>query len=479
MSEASSTYDAVVVGSGPNGLSAAIRLAQEGLQVLVLEAKATPGGGTRTQELTEPVFLHDVCSAVHPTAAGSPFLSTLPLQQHGLEWVHPTYPFAHPLDDGDAAVAERSVEATAKSLGIDRSSYQQLFQQLSAHWTSLSSDVLGRLRIPKHPLITARFGFYGMFSADQLSTMKFSQAKTRALFAGCAAHSILPLEKAFSASFGLVLAASAHAVGWPFAKGGSASITKAMISYLESLGGTVECKQEVRTLKDIPSSRAVLFDLTPRQIARIASNKLPSGYKDKLQDYTYGPGVFKIDWALSEPVPWKNKACRKAGTLHLGGSFEEIASGEKAAWDGKHSETPYVLAAQPSVFDDGRAPEGKHTFWAYCHVPSGSTKDMTDIIEKQIERFAPGFRDTIISKHSMNTKAFEQYNPNYIGGDINGGAQFFKQLFGRPVMKWNPYKIPAEGLYICSSSTPPGGGVHGMCGLHAAETVLKNEFGKA
>ncbi|MEX0720724.1 MAG: NAD(P)/FAD-dependent oxidoreductase [Balneolaceae bacterium] len=477
MTSSTTEFDAIIIGSGPNGLSAAIRLAQEGLRVKILEAKPTIGGGTRTQELTEPGFHHDVCSAVHPTAASSLFFRSLNLEKAGLEWVHPKYPYAHPLKEGKAIAVSKSLNETLAILGKDAKSYKQLYKKFVNNWSLLSEDIFGTLRLPKHPLTMARFGWYGMFSASLLSNAMFDSEDTKALFAGSAAHSILPLNKAFTASFGLVLGASAHAVGWPFAKGGSAAITKALSQVFQTLGGEIETNSEVTSLSDIPSTKTILFDLTPHQIVKIAGNKLSSGYKSKLQHYKYGPGTFKMDWALSEPVPWTNKMCRQAGTLHLGGSFQEIADSEKAAWKGNHHEKPYVLVSQPSIFDDSRAPAGKHTLWAYCHVPNGSEKDMSENIENQIERYAPGFKDTIISKHAMNTRQFETYNSNYIGGDINGGAQFFKQLFGRPVLKWDPYKIPVKGMYICSASTPPGGGVHGMSGFHAAESVLKNKFG--
>lgn len=470
-------YDAVVVGSGPNGLSAAIRMAQHDLKVLVIEAKSTIGGGTRTQEITEPGFLHDICAAVLPTTASSPFLKTLNLENYGLELIQPEIPYAHPLDNGDAAVAWRSLEKTAENLGTDEKSYRNLFAEFSENWKYLSEDVFGRLRIPKHPLLMARFGWYGMLSAKHLSNSLFKLPHSKALFADAAAHSIIPLSNAFSASFGLVLAASAHSVGWPIAKGGTKMVTEAMASLLQDLGGEIQTGAEVRSLNDIPTTKTVLFDLTPRQIAEIIPYNAPAGYLRKLRNYKYGPGAFKVDWALSEPVPWTNEFCRRAGTLHLGGTFDEIAKSEQAVWEGNHPESPYVLVSQPSLFDDTRAPKGKHTLWAYCHVPNGSTRDMTNVIEDQIERFATGFRDTIISKHTMHAKRLESYNANYIGGDINGGAQLFSQLFGRPVLRWDPYHIPETSMYICSSSTPPGGGVHGMCGFHAAQSALKNEFG--
>lgn len=477
MAPKNSEYDAVVIGSGPNGLSAAVRLSQEGLNVLVLEAKSTIGGGTRTQEITEPGFLHDICAGVLPTTAGSPFLNTLNLNQYGLEFIYPDLPYAHPLDHGEAVAVYRSLEKTMAHLAADGKNYEHLFSEFIDHWKFLTEDIYGTLRFPYHPLLMARFGWYGALSAKLLSNSMFKLARTKALFAGCAAHSILPLNRAFTASFGLVLGSSAHTVGWPIAKGGSASVTNALAELLKSQGGSIQTNYEVNSLSDIPEAKAILFDLTPHQIVEIADDQLPSRYKKSLQNYQYGPGSFKVDWALTEPVPWENEDCKKAGTLHLGGTFEEIAEAEQAVWEGKHHDKPYILLSQPSLFDDTRAPEGKHTLWAYCHVPNGSEKDMTEVIENQIERFAPGFKETIISKSTMNTKQFESYNANYLGGDINGGAQFFNQLFGRPVLKWDPYKIPENSMYICSSSTPPGGGVHGMCGYNAAQSVLKNEFG--
>ncbi|MEX2605064.1 MAG: NAD(P)/FAD-dependent oxidoreductase [Gracilimonas sp.] len=470
-------FDAVVVGSGPNGLSAAVRLSQKGLKVLVLEAKSTVGGGTRTEELTEPGFYHDVCAAVLPTTISSPYLKTLALDRFGLEFIHPEIPFVHPFEDGDAIAIYRSLDKTIDQLGEDGTNYQRLYGSIVKNWDALSEDIFGSLRIPKHPLKMARFGWYGAFSAKHLSNSLFNMPKTKAMFAGCAAHSIVPLNKAFTSSFGLVLGAAAHTVGWPVAKGGTGSVSKALTTLLKSLGGTIQTNYPVHSLSDIPPAKTILFDLTPHQIVQIVGNQLPLSYKNALRNYKYGPGSFKMDWALSEPVPWSNEQCRKTGTLHLGGSFNEIAASEQAVWDGNHAEKPYVLVSQPSLFDDTRAPNGKHTLWAYCHVPNGSEQDMTEVIETQIERFAPGFRDTIISRKSINAQAYQNYNANYVGGDINGGAQFFRQLFGRPVFKWNPYKIPDNAMYICSASTPPGGGVHGMPGYHAAQSALKNEFG--
>lgn len=473
---ATDTFDAVIIGSGPNGLSAGILLAQNGLSVKIIEAKDTIGGGTRTEELTEPGFFHDVCSAVHPTGIGSPFLRTLPLQNHGLEWIHPTYPVAHPLDNKDAVIASLSLEDTVQRLGKDGKNYQNLISDFSGHWNKLSRDILGPIRIPHSPLLMAKFGWYGMLSAKLLANSIFDRPALKAYFAGLAAHSILPLENAFTASFGVAFAATVHSVGWPIAKGGSSSITRAMASYFEELGGVIETRRYIRSTEEIDESELIIFDVTPHQIASMAGHELPITLKNKLLKYSYGPGVFKMDFALSEPVPWSNPDCSGAGTLHLGGTLEEISFSESEIWKGRHHEKPFVLVSQPSLFDDSRAPEGKHTLWAYCHVPNGSVYDCSEMIIKQIERFAPGFRDVILSTHTMNSLEYEAYNPNYLGGDINGGAQSFKQLIGRPLFKWDPYKLPVNKRYICSSSTPPGGGVHGMCGYHAATSVLKNEF---
>tara|TARA_R110000868_G_scaffold304437_21_gene565415 strand:- start:46463 stop:47914 length:1452 start_codon:yes stop_codon:yes gene_type:complete len=470
-------FDAVIVGSGPNGLSAGILLAQHGLKVKIIEAEETIGGGTRTKELTEPGFLHDICSAVHPTGIGSPYLRTLPLADFGLEWIHPIYPVAHPLEDGDAMIISKSLEETLSRMGKDSKNYKTLVQSLVDAWDYLSHDLLGPVRIPNHPLSMARFGWYGMHSAKLLANSMFDSTKVKAYFAGLAAHSIVPLEKSFTGSFGLVFAATIHSVGWPIAKGGSASITKALATYFKSMGGMIETGNRISNVSELPSSKTILFDLTPHQIAKIAGRELPQGFKKKYLKYKYGPGVFKMDFALSEPVPWTNSDCSGAGTLHLGGTLNEIAYSERETWKGNHPEKPYVLLSQPSMFDDSRSPKGKHTLWAYCHVPNGSDKDCSEAIINQIERYAPGFRDTIISSHTISAPEFEAYNHNYIGGDINGGAQTFKQLIGRPIFQWDPYKIPAKGMYICSSSTPPGGGVHGMCGYHAAKSALKNEFG--
>lgn len=468
-------YDAVVVGSGPNGLAAAITLAQAELSVLVLEAAETIGGGARSAELTLPGYIHDVCSAVHPLGVGSPFFRTLPLAEHGLEWIHPAAPLAHPFDDGTAAVLERSVEATGKTLGPDAAAYRKLMAPLVDDWDKLAVDLLGPLRLPpRHPLALARFGWHAIPSARRLAERLFEDERARALFAGMAAHSMIPLDQPTTAAFGLVIGILGHAVGWPLPRGGSQRIADALACYLRSLGGEVVTGVRVQSLDELPPARAVLCDVTPRQLLRIAGQRLPAGYRRKLAGYRYGPGVFKVDWALDGPISWQAIECTRAGTLHLGGTLEEMAAAERVVWRGEHPEKPYVLVVQPSLFDATRAPEGKHTAWAYCHVPHGSTFDMTERIEAQIERFAPGFRDLILARSVKSAVAMEQYNPNYIGGDINGGVQDLRQLFTRPVFRLVPYSTPVKGLYICSSSTPPGGGVHGMCGHFAARAALRD-----
>ena len=469
-------YDAIVVGSGPNGLAAAITVAQAGRSVLVLEASDTIGGGARSAELTLPGFVHDVCSAVHPLAVGSPFFSTLPLSEHGLKWIHPPAPVAHPFDDGTAVILERSVETTTEQLGRDGGAYRRLMAPLVADWDKLASEVLGPLRPPRHPLVLARFGLRALRSARGLAESVFEGERARSLFAGLAAHSMLPLERRPTAAFGLLLGASGHSVGWPVPRGGSQNISNALASYLRSLGGEIFTNRNVRSVDDLPVARAVLLEVTPRQLLRIAGSRLPVGYRRKLGGYRYGPGAFKVDWALDGPIPWKAVECARAGTVHLGGTIGEIAASETAVWSGEHPERPYVLLAQQSLFDTTRAPDGKQTAWAYCHVPNGSTFDMADRIEAQIERFAPGFRDCILARNVMSPARLEEYNPNYVGGDINGGVQDLGQLFTRPVFRPVPYSTPARGIYICSSSTPPGGGVHGMCGYFAARAALRRDL---
>jgi phytoene dehydrogenase-like protein len=468
-------YDAVVVGSGPNGLAAAITIQQQGLSVLLVEGKDSIGGGLRSAELTLPGYVHDVCSAIHPLAAGSPFFQKLPLDKHGLEYIYPTFAAAHPFDNGTAAILTSSVKDTALLLGQDERVYLNLIEALVKDWPSMAADVLGPLSFPDHPVAMAQFGLKALQSAKSISK-RFATTKAKGLWGGMAAHSILPLTRSATAAIGLVLMANAHIKGWPIPKGGSQQIANALASYFKSIGGKIETGVYVKSLDQLPSAKAVLFDVTPKQLLEIAGHKFSSVYTWQLNRYRYGMGVFKMDWALDSPIPFITPSCKQAGTIHIGNTFEEIEASEQATWEGKHAEKPFVLLAQQSVFDSSRAPRGKHTAWAYCHVPNGSTMDMTDAIEKQIERFAPGFRDRILMRHSFNTAEMEEHNPNYIGGDINGGAIDLGQLFTRPALRWSPYRTSAKGIYICSSSTPPGGGVHGMCGHHAAKRALSDIF---
>lgn len=468
-------FDAVVVGSGPNGLAAAIALQQQGLSVLIIEGKDEIGGGLRSAELTLPGFVHDVCSAIHPLAIGSPFFNTLPLQDHGLSYVLPDLAAAHPFDDGTAAVLGSSIEETARLLGTDEQAYLKLLKPLVKDWPNIAADVLGPLHFPKHPIAMAKFGLNALTSATFLAK-RFTTKEARGLWAGMAAHSIQPLSNLTTSAIGLVLMAAAHLKGWAIPVGGSKEIANALTSYFISLGGKIETGRFIKSLDELPSSKAVLFDVTPKQLLQIAGHKFSALYKWQLERYRYGMGVFKVDWALDEAIPFTAKEARRAGTVHIGNTLEEITLSEKLSWQGKHAEKPFVLLAQQSLFDSSRAPEGKHTAWAYCHVPNGSVTDMTETIEKQIERFAPGFRERILAKHTMNTAQVEAYNPNYIGGDINGGVIDLGQIFTRPALRSSPYRTSAKGLYLCSSSTPPGGGVHGMCGYHAAKRALKDVF---
>jgi phytoene dehydrogenase-like protein len=465
-------YDAVVVGAGPNGLAAAIALARAGRSVVVLEAADAPGGGCRSAALTLPGFVHDTCSAVHPMAAASPFLRTLPLADHGLEWVHPDVPSAHPLDDGTAAVQERAVDATADALGADAAAYRRLMGPLARHADGLFGDLLGPAGVPRHPLLAARFGWDAVRSARGLADAHFVTPAARALVAGLAAHSVLPLERSPAAAVALMLGLAGHAVGWPFPRGGAQRLSDALVALLRSLGGAVETGRRVATVHDLPPSRAVLLDVTPRQVLALAGHRLSPRLRRRLGRYRYGPGVFKVDWALAGPIPWRAAGCRRAGTVHVGGTFEEIAESEAAVWRGEHPDRPFVLLTQTTPFDPSRAPPGRHTAWGYCHVPHGSRADMTERIERQVERFAPGFRDLVLARHTSDTAAMERHNPNYVGGDITGGVADWWQLFTRPVAALDPYRL-ADGLYICSASTPPGGGVHGMCGYHAARSALR------
>jgi phytoene dehydrogenase-like protein len=464
-------YDAVVVGSGPNGLAAAITLARAGRSVLVFEAASTVGGGARSAELTLPGFIHDVCSAVHPLAAASPFFRSLSLAEHGLEFIQPPVPLAHPFDDGTAALLERTIRATGETLGRDAARYRRLMRPLVSDWPLLEQTLLEPLHVPRHPLALARFGRRAHRSACGLATSLFAGARARGLFAGLAAHSTVPLERMPSAAFGLVLGISGHAVGWPFPRGGAQRIADALASYLHSLGGEIMTGRRVASIDELPPAGVTLCDVTPRQLLQLAGHRLPAGYRRQLARYAYGPGAFKVDWALAGPIPWRAPECGRAGTVHLGGTLEEIAASERAACAGQHSDRPFVLLTQPSLFDPTRAPAGKHTAWAYCHVPHGSTCDMTEQVEMQVERFAPGFRDRVLARHVMSPAALERHNPNLVGGDIGGGANSLRQLFVRPSLRL--YSTPVKGLYVCSSSTPPGGGVHGMCGHAAARRALR------
>jgi phytoene dehydrogenase-like protein len=469
------SYDAVVVGSGPNGLAAAIRLAQAGLTVLVIEAGETIGGGVRSAELTLPGFVHDVCSAIHPLGLGSPFFRQLPLENYGLRWIQPEFPLAHPLDDGRAAVLQRSVADTAREFGRDKAAYERLMTPLVTHWENLASEFLQPLlHLPRHPFRLARFGIHAFKSASGLAWARFAEEPARALFAGLAAHSFLPLEQRPSAAFGLVLGMLGHAVGWPLPRGGSQQIAQVLAAHLRSLGGEIVTHLRVESIGQLPLARAVLLDVTPRQLLRLAGSELPASYRSQLERFRYGPGVFKMDYALDGPVPWTAASCARAATVHVGGTLAEIALSEREVAAGRPPERPFVLLAQPSLFDETRAPEGCHTVWAYCHVPNGSAFDMTERIEKQIERFAPGFRDLVLARHAMNCADMERRNANLVGGDINGGLANLRQLLARPIFGATPYRTPATGIYLCSSSTPPGGGVHGMCGFHAAEAALKD-----
>lgn len=468
-------YDAVIVGSGPNGLAAAITLQQAGLSVLMIEGKDTIGGGLRSAGLTLPGFVHDICSAIHPLAIGSPFFNTLPLEAHGLAYVFPDFAAAHPFDGGGEAVLGQSPEETAALLGADKAAYLNLLKPVIRDWPKIVSDVLGPLHFPEDPVAMTRFGLKAFTSATYLAK-RFKTKEARGLWAGMAAHSMQPLSNLSTSAIALVLMSAAHLKGWPIPVGGSASIANALASYFRAIGGKIETGHYVKTLTELPSSKAILFDVTPRQLLRIAGHRFSSIYKWQLERYRYGMGVFKIDWALDGPIPFTSEKTRRAGTVHIGNTLEEIAASEALCWKGQHSEKPFVLLAQQSLFDSSRAPEGKHTAWAYCHVPNGSVKDMTSAIEQQVSRFAPGFSDLILAKHTMNTAEMEAYNPNYIGGDINGGVIDLGQLFTRPALRSSPYRTSAKGMYICSSSTPPGGGVHGMSGYHAAKRALKDIF---
>ncbi len=464
--------EAHVVGSGPNGLTAAIVLARAGVATTVVEAEATIGGGARSAELTLPGFVHDVCSAAHPMGACSPAFAEFPLADHGLQWIQPPAPLAHPLDDGCAVLLERSVAETAAQLGRDAESYEEVVAPLVARWRNIVPDLLGPLGIPQDPAAFAQFGLRALWPAVLAARTLFREQRGRALFAGIAAHSVLPLEWIASAAVGWVLMIAGHAGGWPVARGGSQAVTNALASYFESLGGKIERERRVRSVDELPRDGLLLLDITPQQFLAMAEQQLPSGYRRRLEGYRYGPGAFKMDWALREPIPWAARECERAGTVHIGGRLEEIAESERAPWQGRHADHPFVLLTQPSLFDETRAPNGRHTAWAYCHVPNGSTVDMTERIESQIERFAPGFQECILARVTATTVDMERQNANLVGGDISGGATTLGQMFLRPTASL--YRTPLRGVYLCSSSTPPGGGVHGMCGYHAARKALRD-----
>ena len=468
-----STHDAVVVGAGPNGLTAAVALARAGCSVLVLEGADEIGGGTRTAELTLPGFRHDVCSACHPMGILSPYLSTLPLAEHGLTWVKPAASVAHPMDDGPAVMLRTSIDETAAGLGDDGRAWRRMVEPFVRRAPALLADALGPLGIPRNPFLLARFGLSSLWSAESVARWRFRGERARALFAGCAGHSILPLDWMFSAAVGLMFSVTGHVEPWPVARGGSDAIAEALASLLKAHGGEIETGRWVRSMDDLPPSKVVLFDTAPTQLASIAGDALPSGYRRRLGRYLYGPGTFKVDWALDGPIPWRDPAVREASTVHVGGTLEEIAAAEAAPWKGEHAEKPYLILVQQSELDPTRAPAGQHTGYAYCHVPNGSTVDRTEAIEAQIERFAPGFRDLILARHKTSPADFEAYNPAYVGGAITGGAAHIWQLFTRPVPRLNPYSTPNPRLFLCSASTPPGGGVHGMNGFHAARAALR------
>ena len=468
------SYDAIVIGSGPNGLAAAITLARAGARVLVVEARATPGGGMRTQEITLPGFRHDICAAIHPLGLASPFFRDLPLARYGLEWILPPVSLAHPLDDGSAVAITRSLDETAAGLGRDAAMWRRLFGPLTEQWQAVLDDLLAPFHLPRHPLLFGAYALPLVAPAALLARALFRGERARAVFAGMAGHSILPLESSPTAAIGLLLTMLAQRVGWPVVKGGSQAIADALVRYVQALGGDVVCGWEVADLAELPPARAYLFDTAPKGLLQIAGDRLPAGYRRQLERYRYNPGVFKIDWALDGPIPWTAEACHRSATVHIGGALEEIAAAERAVWRGEHPDRPFVLLAQQSLFDATRAPAGKHAAWAYCHVPSGSTVDMTDAIERQVERFAPGFRERILSRATRHAAEMETYNPNYVGGDINGGVQDLFQHFTRPSLSLTPYRTPVKGIYICSASTPPGGGVHGMCGYYAAQVVLRD-----
>ena len=463
-------HDALIVGAGPNGLAAAIVIAETGRRVVVFEAADSVGGACRSAELTLPGFVHDVCSAVYPFGLTSPFFQSIPLSEHGLEWIVPPTMLAHPLDDGPAACLYSSVERTSQTLGADEAAYRRVFQPLVRSWPDIKDIVLGPLRWPRHPLALARFGLRALQPAAALARREFSGTQARALFAGLAAHGMLPLEARPTAGIALTLTLAAHVGGWCLPRGGAQRLANALAAHLRSLGGEIVTQTAVRSIDELPPARAVLCDLSPQPLLRIAGHRFPARFQRALARYRYGLGVFKVDWALDGPIPWTDEACRCAGTIHLGGTLEEIAASEREIWRGSHPNRPLVLLSQPTLFDPSRAPHGRHIAWGYCHVPAGSDVDMLTRVEQQVERFAPGFRDRVIARSVRGPADLERQNPNFVGGDIAAGAPTLDQLFTRPT--WRTYSTPARGLYICSASTPPGVGVHGMCGYFAATRAL-------
>ena len=469
-------YDAVIIGSGQNGLAAAIRLQQTGLSTLVVEGAETPGGATKTSELTLPGFQHDVGSSIHPLGVDSPFFRNLPLGEHGLEWIYPEVAFAHPFEDGTAYAAFKDIQKTADQMGEDAGAYKSLFGELLGIWDRIHADILGPLNFPQNLVDFASFGLKAILPAKELVKLFFRNEKTKMFFYGAAAHSTLPLSKVASASFGLVLITLAHKLGWPFPKYGASKIIDALLSYYKSLGGSLQLGFPVKNMRELPVASAYIFDLTPKQLLAIEGTDFPWLYRKRMENYKYGAGIFKMDWALHDAIPFRNEVCKKAGTVHFGYSSREIELSEKVIQNNGIVKAPYVLLAQHSPFDPNRAPAGKHTAWAYCHVPHGSDVDMTDEIENQIEKAAPGFKDCIIARATHTTSQMEAFDPNLVGGDVNGGQQDLSQMFTRPVARLSPYSTPNPTIYICSASTPPGGGVHGMGGFNAAEKVLKDHF---
>lgn len=470
-------YDAVVVGAGPNGLAAAIALSRQFNAVLLLEAAKTIGGGVRSAELTLPGFNHDVCSTIQPLSLASPFFRQLNLPQYGLEWIQPEIPLAHPFEDGSALFLHRSLSITADAMGADGKAYKRLLQPFVDYEQRLLADILKPPHFPASPFLMARFAFHALRSLKNLVETQFQSDRTRALFAGLAAHAMVPLEQTATAAFGIVLATLAHSVGWPIIRGGSQKLADALADCFRNGGGEIVTDRRIASMTDLPKAAAYFFDVTPRQLLHIEGLALSNTYRKRLARFRYGPGVYKMDWALKAPIPWKAHVCGKAGTVHLGGSLEEIAASIRDVSAGKVSSSPYIVLAQQSLLDPSRAPAGKHTAWAYCHVPHGSTADVSELIESKIERYAPGFREEILARNTLTAVAMEQYNANYVGGDINGGLQDLRQLYTRPIASLHPYRTSVKNIYLCSSSTPPGGGVHGLCGYYAVQDLCRQRQG--